>query len=489
MTEREKIAHVFRRLGLGATKTELDTFEKLGLQAAIDHLIDFEKVDEGFPVSPWEFCFEEGKDEMYLDSYRPASWWALRLLMTKRPFQEKLTVFWHNHFAVSGSKVELGPMMLDYNETLRKFGPGKFGDLLKMISIDPAMIRWLDTDANTKAHPNENFAREVLELFTLGIGKYTEKDIQETARTFTGWGNRYLIIEAGGEHIQEKAKEAAQKGDPMVVFCISPTLHDEGQKTILGRTSKFDGFETLDMLADHPETARYVGAKLWSFFAYPSPEPSVVDKIAAIWKACGGNTRTIVREMVKMPEFWSEKCVRRQVKSPLDFVVPLLRQFELQDIIMTLRAKDAKPLTPLNKPLRDSAGLVVGTMYQQGMLLLFPPDVAGWKWGEAWISSNNMTERMKFAPTVFGVGQADQPLAAFLALKITAGFKPTNSAQVAAAIAQIFDASLPPEKMATLTEAVEKAGGPAALADKKTASNLLASTCRLLFGTPEFQLY
>lgn len=488
MTEREKIAHVFRRLGLGATKTELDQFEKLGLQAAIDHLIDAPGVDEGFPVSPWEFCFEEGKEEMYLDSYRPAAWWALRMFMTRRPFQEKLTLFWHNHFAVSGAKVELGPMMLSYYETLRTFGGLKFRDLLKMVTVNPAMIRWLDTDASSKAHPNENFARELMELFTLGIGNYTEKDVQEAARTFTGLGIRYLIIEAGGEHIQERAKEAVEKNEPMVVFCVAPELHDEASKTILGRTSRFENFELLDMLADHPATARYVGAKLWSFFAYPSPEKEVVDRIEAIWKASDGNVKAIVREMVKMPEFWSEKCVRRQVKSPVDFVVPILRQFELQDVVRGLRSKDAKPTRPLDKPLRDTSGLIVGSLYQQGMLLLFPPDVSGWKWGEAWITSNNMGERMKFASLIFGVGQPDQPLAAFLGQQILTKFKPKNAAETASALVEIFDASLPPEKVATLAQAVEKAGGPAALSNKQSASNLLASTCKLLFGCPEFQL-
>jgi len=487
MTEREKIAHVFRRLGLGATKTELDQFEKLGIQAAIDHLIDFEKVDEGFPITPWEFCFEEGKEEMYLDPYRTATWWSLRFLLTKRPFQEKLTLFWHNHFAVSGAKVEIGPMMLTYAETLRKFGPGKFSDLLKLVSIEPAMIKWLDTDSSTKAHPNENFAREVMELFTLGIGNYTEKDVQEAARTFTGWGIRYLIFEAGGEHVQDKAKEAAAKDEPMVVFSVSPTLQDPGQKTVLGHTSKFEGLEVLELLAARPETAKFVCSKLWSFFAYPAPEPAVVDHLTGVWNATGGDTRSIVREMTKMPEFWSEKCVRRQVKSPVDFVVPILRQFELQDIILASRAKDAKSLAPPAKTLRDTAGLVLGSLYQQGMLLLFPPDVSGWKWGEAWISANNMTERIKFAGLIFGVGQPDQPLAAYLGTKIASG-KPTDSTQVAQSILEIFDASLPADKLGTLKEAIDKAGGPASLGDKKKASDLLGSTCKLLFSSPEFQL-
>jgi hypothetical protein len=487
MTPREKIAHLLRRFGFGATKAELDRLEPFGVEGTLNWLLDYEKADEGFPVSPWEFCFDPELPDVYLEPPRIASWWALRMLLTKRPLQEKLTLFWHDHFAVSAAKVEFGPAMLTYLDTLRQHATGDFATLLKAVSKEPAMIRWLDTDANTKIHPNENFAREVLELFTMGIGNYSERDVKESARAFTGWGNRYLVFEPGAEKIQQTARAAIERDEPMIAFCVTPSLHDTGTKTVLGQAGTFDGDAVLDMLAKRPETATYICKKLWEFFAYEKPEEAVVTRLSATFTSTGGNIKAVMRTIATSEEFFSDKCVRKLVKSPADFTVSIVRQFALDSIILGMRSKESKRTTPAPKPLRDASGLLLGTMFKQGMLLLYPPDVGGWDWGTAWITSTNMIERVRLADMLFGIGQPAKPLVPYMAGRVLNEFKPTTSAELADALITLFDAPLPPEKRKVVAQSCESNGGVPALKNIETASKLLGNAARLIFGSPEFQ--
>lgn len=486
MTTRQKIAHVLRRLGLGASRAELDFLEPLGLDGALKVLFADDKIDEGFDVSPWELCHEEGKTEVYTEPPRFAQWWSLRLLMSRRPLEQRLTFFWHNHFAVGGDKVEFGPMLLDYLEILRVKGGGKFVDLLKGVSKSPAMLRYLDGDTSVRQQPNENFARELLELFTVGPGHYTEADIKEAARAFTGWGNRYLIFESGGEKVQERIRESIRKDIPMVAFASSPELHDAGTKRVMGEEGAFDGDLLLERIAARTETARFICAKLWRFFGSPKPSPSTIDRMVAKWTATGGDIRATLREMVDAPEFWSDEAVRKQIKTPFDFVVSIARQFNVTPFLVAARATPHTKTTPLTKPLRDSSGLIFGTLYKQGMTLLYPPNVGGWPQGEAWITPNNMIARMDLANLIFGVGQPEQPLAVYMAAQIGQAHATTDAAAVDFLLST-FDAEVPTAKRELLVQAFSKAGGVPSLGSPAGASKSLSAVARLLFGAPEFQ--
>ncbi len=482
-----KIGHLLRRFGLGAGKAELARYLPLGIDGTLDRLLNYEKVDEQFPVSPWEFCFEPDSKEVYLDPIRTVSWWSLRLLLTQRPLQEKLTFFWHNHFAVSAEKVEFGPIMLAYNETLRRHATGDFRELLTAISQEPAMIRWLDTDTNQKGHPNENFAREVMELFTLGIGHYSEEDVREAARAFTGWGIRYLVFETGGEKLQERAKDAIQSGQPMAAFCVSPQLHDTGSKSILGRRGEFTGEQVLRQLAERPETAIRIARKMWEFFAYPNPDEALVRRLAKRFQDGDLKIKVLLRAIAESDEFWSDRCVRKSIKCPLDFVVPLARQLDLSGIVLSLRGKPKGFTTPLAKPLRDAAGLVMGSMFKQGMLLLYPPNVGGWEFGTAWITSNNMLERAKLSDLLFGMPNGDHIIAGFLAKKIVSDYAPKTSADLANALSEIFDVPKISDKQTLIAQACEQAGGIGSLNSPGQAAKTLSTACHLMFGMPEFQ--
>src|SRR5437879_4491258 len=177
MTTREKVAHLLRRFGLGASQTELDSYSRVGVDGAINRLLHYEGIQEDFNVNPWSYTWNaDPKNKLSADTGRFSSWWACKLLLTNRPLQQNLALFWHNHFAVAESKIQNGPMMLGYLNTLTDNANGNFRRLLSAVARDPAMIKWLDSDLNIKGKPNENFAREVMELFTLGIGNYTEKD-------------------------------------------------------------------------------------------------------------------------------------------------------------------------------------------------------------------------------------------------------------------------------------------------------------------------
>lgn len=486
MTTREKLAHVLRRIGLGASRTELDALEPLGFDAAITRLLNPEGVAENFDVSPWEICHEANSTEIYIEPPRFALWWSLRLLMSQRPVEQRMTLFWHNHFAVGADKVELGPMMLDYIEVLRTNALGKFPDLLKAVSRTPAMLRYLDGDTSVRQHPNENFGRELLELFTVGPGHYTEGDIKEAARAFTGWGNRYVIFESGGEKVQERIRACVAEDVPMVAFSMSPDLHDDGVKKVMGEEGRFAGDDLLERLARRPETAQFICAKLWRFFGSPTESKSVQDRMVAAWNRSGGEIRAVLKAMIDSPEFWSDSSVRKIVKSPAEFVIPISRQFNLNPFLLAARTPKPTKTTPLAKTLRDSSGLIFGVMYKQGMMLLYPPNVGGWTWGDAWITQNNMLARIDFANLIFGVGQADQPLAAYMALQISQR-QPADEAAAIGILLDTFDASLPAEKRTILVEAFKKVGGLASLKTPAEASKSLSAVCRLLFGSPEFQ--
>lgn len=483
LTKQEKIAHLLRRLGLGASVSEMEFYEPLGVDATIDRLLNYEKVEEGFDVKPTAFANKNKDGRIQLNMPQLVSWWALRMLTTQRPLQEKLTLFWHDHFAVSASKVNQLPMMYQYNETLRKYANGSFRDLLLAMSKDAAMIKWLDNDTNVRGKPNENFAREIMELFTLGIGNYTEKDIQEAARAFTGWNFRLNIPPGRGRQNQrpgpELLAEMMERGEQLFVFSLRPNLHDSGTKTILGNEGNFDGDDVCGILVGKPETAKYISKKLWEWFAYENPDEKIVQRLAKVYFDGGLNIKKMLQAIVESDEFWSDKCVRKLVKNPVDFTIATFRQIGLGPSVL-------EAVKTANEPrlaLAASRG-VDQLMERQGMRLLFPPDVAGWDWGTAWISSATMVERIKVADAIFA-GRAAQrgPFAA----ELLSGKPQSTPEDVVESLLKVFDANVAPERKKALVEAVQSNGGADAASNPRQAPALLNAVCRVLFAAPEYQ--
>ncbi len=486
MNERDKVAHLLRRFGLGAGKAEMDRYAPLGVDGALERLLDYDGVDEGFPVSPWEFASQEG-GRLELDPYKFSSWWGLRLLMTQRPLQERLTLFWHDHFAVSGEKVFDGPSMLAYQETLRRHASGGFATLLKAVSREPAMLYYLDNAHSDKDHPNENFAREVLELFTLGQGNFTEKDIRESARAFTGWSVHFAGIGDEAPY-PELTERFARRGRSAFSFCNVPIMHDAGVKSILGRTGAFDGDSALELMAGHPATARHLSTKLWEWFATPAPAAKVVDRLAKAFADSGLQIKQVLRAIAESEEFWSERCVRGRPKSPIDFTLALFRQLDLRQILLALRGNPPTNYQPIAKEVRGAGDGVTYLMSGEGLLIGFPPDVGGWDWGEGFITSTTMMSRVRHADIVFVGDDPNRPLAVYLAEKLRNGLAAKTPEKVVDGLLEIFDGDIPAHAKSALVEACKKCGGADALRDKDSASALLATVCRLMFATPEFQV-
>lgn len=486
MNEREKVAHLLRRFGLGAGKYEVDEYAKLGLEGAINRLIDYDKVDEQFPVDPWEMTGYGTEGLIMFDPFKFAGWWGLRMLMTRRPLQEKLTLFWHDHFAVSAEKVADGPNMLIYQQTLRKHASGNFRTLLKEISKTPAMIFYLDTHQSTAEHPNENFAREVMELFTLGIGNYSEKDIQEAARAFTGWSLHYIDI--GGNRPYDKvADEEARKGRSPLSFSIVPSIHDNGTKTILGKSGNFDGDQVLDILCEHPACAKYITQKLANWFIEGPISDALHQRLVTAFTKSNFEIKPVLREIVASDEFWADSQVRRRPKSPPDYYVTMFRQLALQNVLLQLRGEVKDVFKPMRPEVHGMADGLVYLMSREGFLLTYPPSVAGWDWGSAWITTSNMTNRIQLPVMIFHGDDANRPIAAYLAAKMTTEFHADTPEKIVDALLDIFDGHVPPEKTKMLVKACADAGGVGSLKDKETASIMLMSVMKLLAAAPEYQ--
>ena len=344
-----KAAHLLRRAGFGAPPAEVAAAVAKGLDETIDDL--FADADDEEQEFQRTFRAINGKLINAGDEGICQAWWVYRMLTTRIPLREKLTLFWHGHFATSVSKVEDTELMLQQIAMLRRLGSGSFRELALAVAKDPAMIVWLDGESNVKEHPNENFARELLELFTCGIGNYTEQDVLEAARAFTGW------------HREGTA------------FKFAAEVHDTGAKKIFGRRGKFDGADVIDLLMAQPATPRFLARKLLRFFAAPNPADDVVAEAAELYDRTQLNTRLFLRELFQSQYFFSDECHRTRIASPAEFVIGVARSLNV----------------------RQPAPELIGHLDAMGQHLLAPPNVKGWDGEEKWINSTTLAARLNFA--------------------------------------------------------------------------------------------
>ena len=299
------------------------------------------------------------------------AWWMHEMLVTPSPITERMTLFWHNHFVSSQQKVRFSRLMYQQNATLRAHALGSFADLLRAASKDPAMLIYLDTAQSRKGQPNENFAREVMELFTLGEGHYGEADIKEAARAFTGWS---LDRDTGR-------------------YLFRPAIHDYGMKTVLGKSGRFDGDAVLDVILDRPQTAEFITAKLWREFVSGDPDPREVQRIGKAFRNRNYDIKVALRFLLESDAFWDPANRGSLIKSPVELVVGTLRQLDVAP-------GGATPFVVV------AAGM--------GQNLFSPPNVKGWPGGEQWINSNSLLARKQFLDRLARMDDAPPAMMAML---------------------------------------------------------------------------
>ncbi|KXU87718.1 hypothetical protein CI15_15970 [Paraburkholderia monticola] len=286
------------------------------------------------------------------------AWWVREMLNTASPLTERMTLFWHSHFTSGQDKVQYPQLMARQNLLLRQHALGNLGELLHDVAKDPAMLLYLDGASNRKGKPNENFAREVMELFTLGEGHYTQRDVAEAARAYTGWSL-----------------------DPDTqVYVWRANQHDDGEKTVLGQTGAFDGDQVLDILLARPETATFVTTKLWREFISDTPDPERIEPIATRFRASGYDIKVALHGLFLSDAFWSDDNRGVLVKSPVEFVIGALRAFDVG-------YDDTAPFAAQIRAL--------------GQNLFYPPNVKGWPGGASWINSSTLLARKQFVEQLF----------------------------------------------------------------------------------------
>lgn len=418
---RREAAHLLWRTGFGASAEELQQTTELGLDRTLDRLLSAPQESENFQKSDTllrQAAFDSGN----ITDLKV--WWLQRMIASANPLLEKLTLFWHNHFATSNAKVNSVPLMAAQNDLLRRESLGSFRRLLHDMAKDVAMLIWLDSNSNRKRHPNENFAREVMELFSLGVGNYTEHDIQEAARAFTGWHVR------NGE------------------FWFNAIQHDTGEKSIFGKRGNFDGGDVVELCLDHPACPRFLAFKLLRQFVEPSPSREHVDALAARIRHHNFDWPPILRELFSSRLFFSESSRHALIKSPVELLLGAVRQL------------NAKP--NLQRLARLSAEL--------GQDLFEPPTVKGWDGGRLWISSTTWIQRNNFATTLLKSNQLGS--VSFSSLRV--------EDEVSYFVDLLLARDLDPETIAELRQFVRNQPGD--------ADARLRSLVQIVMQMPEYQL-
>ena len=365
--DRESAAHLMRRAGFSASPSELEAMLDKGFLKTLDELIRYQQVDDsvmeaGLAAQDLQLSRYNERREIHLaDPFAMNRWWLYRIVNSRRQLLEKMTLFWHDHFATSIEKVPFvrestgEPLLIIQNRTLRRHALGNFKEMVREMARDPAMLVWLDNFRNFNVSPNENWARELMELFTMGVDEYTELDVREAARAFTGWtfpnGRR----------------------DGEFEFGIVDPLHDFGSKAFLGRSGIFDGDDIIDIIFEQEVTAEFIAGKIWEFFVYPQPEPDLIKDLARVFRQSDYDISALMRAVFRHPRFFSAQARRALVKSPVEFVAGFMREMELTNPLLGLLY------------LRD-----------MNQIPFLPPDVGGWTSGKGWINTSTLLNRYNY---------------------------------------------------------------------------------------------
>ena len=470
----ETAAHLLNRAAFGGTPDEVESVRREGLAATIHRLLNEAATGPAFSPPTWAHPqnikerrmeirsakeeggtegidamkqFRQEENENLLDLRR---WWLERMAATASPLLEKMTLFWHGHFATSAEKVHNGYWMWLQNETLRRHALGNFVTLTKAMSRDPAMMIYLDLQQSRQEHPNENWARELMELFTVGIGNYSENDIRESARAFTGY----------------RVDMTNQQ------FRFAPRQHDGGTKTFMSKTGPLNGDDIIDVLAAQPACAKFIAKKLWRFFVEDEPSPQIVDGLASRIRAHKYEMRPVLSEIFASTEFYAPAVRRSQIKSPVQFLV------------QTTKLLGAELPAP---PVAQNA------MRQMGQILFAPPNVKGWDGGKSWVSTSTLLFRYNFAnylingdamrPAARGPLMAQipprNPLDVTRIIPTELRGKPTEL--VALLCQRFFGAPAPEKERAAFIQFLENR-------QPDTSDQTMRELLHLMMSTPQFQL-
>jgi uncharacterized protein (DUF1800 family) len=454
---RQRVVHLHRRAGFAATWNEIERDLADGPRRAVDRVL------QGGRVSFSSRRADQSSNDPVEKEPRPLSaatdfesmartigdaavasgnpnrlkaWWLYRMLFSPDPLTERLTLMWHNHFATSNRKVQDLALMREQNELLREHARAPFGELLRAVVKHPAMLVWLDADANRKGHPNENLARELLELFTLGIGHFTEVDVREAARALTGWA----VVDGR--------------------FGFREARHDASAKTILGRTGVIDGDGLIELVLEHPATARRIADRICSlFFGEAALSDQDRHALALALRENDLNIGWAVETVLRSNLFFADANLRSRVAGPVEWAIGTLRALECTD----------PPPSTL---------LLAEWITRMGQDLFYPPNVGGWSEGRAWLDSRGVLARANFAAALVD-GRIWHPAQPPDLWRLVRNNRPTNdSAEAVTWLAELLWGDCPASIVSQIVEA----------ASDDNPERRFATAATLLLARPETQL-
>jgi len=452
--DRAKAAHLAARTGFGARPDEVERLFALGSDAAVDTCVDFPESEPeleqrmrelGSPLYEYPPHGESGEPQVG----DARAWWINRMCATRHPLREKLTLFWHHHFACQENDALPLALLLEQNRLFRRLAGGDFGELLRAVARDPAMLTFLDGRINVRERPNENWARELMELFTLGLDQYTQRDVVEVARVFTGW---------------------SITGGRQAVFEFHPELHDPEEKLVLGRgvagragmDGTAEGDEVLALLLEQPCAAPFLARKLLRWFLEDEPAPQLCAAAGACLVEVRWSVREFLRRLLRSRVFHANEQRGQLFKTPVGFVVSALRGLNVQN--PQLLAPGAR-------------------LRELGMELFHPPSVAGWNLGPAWIHAGSVLLRARFAERLANLPHSERAVTGASAIDLEQLACGANDAAglVRSLGLRLVGRPLADERVCELAARIDSRGAT----DRRTRTR---TAIELVLAAPEFAL-
>ncbi len=456
-SESGRVSHLLRRAGFGVNREEFERYQAMGLDQTISELVNYTQVDDSeaeelaaqFPIEPSERGI-------------PPIWWLTRIANTRRPLQEKMTLFWHGLLTSQISEVRDPTAMVAQNEMFRAQAFGSFPEMLRTVSQDPAMMVYLNIHGSSRRAPNENYARELMELFALGEGNYSEDDVREAARAFTGWQVPRTRLE----------QNVFQLETPV----FRPGLFDNGTKSFLGQSGNFRPDDIIGIISDQPASARYIVWRLFTFFIHLDPSDDEIEPFVDVYNINDRRIGPVVEAMLRSDVFYSDMAYRALVKSPVEYAVSAIKALGAQRSLLEFLGGNARQPE-------------ASTFSSMGQIPFEPPNVAGWSGGAAWLNSATIFARLNFINQITGGAPASSPRDRRSDRRPPAPNIPqpdltglgTAEQALAHFLPMVLDNNVSAE---THNVFLDYAGG----SDTELSSDALRGLVYLILGSPEFHL-